>query len=263
MAINYINCRFDKEGDYLSNNENVIIQNLTKQDFFSRHDVHEAILESGKDVSESLANYMVQQMLKKGLIIRVGRNKYSAVKTELSEYNYVYSQTSKEVARIILENHPFLDFRLFELIQLNEFVNHLISHNVVFIAVEGDLGEFVFSTLKQEFPGKVLLNPTSDIYHNYVTDDTIVIYKLISESPRGTDKKWNTKLEKVLVDLITDKCIKEAVSEGEISNIFTGAFEKYAINEDTLFRYALRRGSEDKVRIYINRLNIKLRTEKK
>ena len=252
-----------KEGDYLSNNENVIINNLTNLDFFSRHDVHEAILESGKDVSESLANYMVQQMLKKGLIVRVGRNKYSVVKNEQSEYNFAYSKTSKDVAEIIIEKHPFLDFRIFELIQLNEFVNHLIAHNVIFIAVEGDLGEFAFSTLKKFFPGKVLLNPTSDIYHNYITDDAIVIYKLISESPRGMYKHWNTRLEKLLVDLLVDKCIKEAVSEGEINNIFTEAFEKYVIDEDTLFRYSRRRGSEDKVRSYINSLNIKLRTDKK
>ncbi len=46
------------------------------------------------------------------------------------------------------------------------------------IAVEGDLGEFAFSTLKKSFPGKVLLNPTSDIYHNYITDDASIIYKL-------------------------------------------------------------------------------------
>ena len=263
MAILNINCRFDKEGDFLNNNENAIINNLKTQKYFSRHDVYEAILDSGKEVSESLANYMVQQMLKNGLIIRVGRNKYSTVKTELREYNYVYSQISKEVAGIILENHPFLDFRVFELIQLNEFVNHLIAHNVIFVAVEGDLGEFVFSTLKTPFQGKVLLSPTSDIYHNYVTDDTIVIYKLISESPRGLDKKWNNRLEKLLVDLLADKWIKEAVSEIEISHIFSGAFEKYAIDEDTMFRYARRRGSEDKLRNYIKSLNIKLRTDKK
>ena len=107
-----------------------------------------------------------------------------------------------------------------------------------------------------------MADPKSDIYHNYVTDDTIVIYKLISESPRGTDKPWNTRLEKLLVDMLVDKCIKEAVSEGKIKNIFTGAFEKYVIDEDTLFRYARRRGSEDKVRNYINSLNIKLRTDK-
>ena len=77
------------------------------------------------------------------------------------------------------------------------------------------------------------------------------------------DKQWNTRLEKLLVDLIVDKSIKEAVSEGEIKNIFTGAFEKYAIDENTMFRYARRRGSVDKVRSYINSYNIKLRTDKK
>ena len=43
------------------------------------------------------------------------------------------------------------------------------------------MGGFVFDTLKKKYPGKVLINPTSEIYHLYWYDDMIVIEKLVSE----------------------------------------------------------------------------------
>ncbi len=70
-------------------------------------------------------------------------------------------------AKIIYEAHPFLEYRIFELVQTNEFLNHQIAHNSVFVYVEADLGDFVFETLKEKFPGKILLNPSVEEYHLY------------------------------------------------------------------------------------------------
>ena len=128
----------------------------------------------------------------------------------------------------------------------------LVPHKVLnrFVAVKV-LKEELFEELEaieEELKGerRVGLHPSQELY----TDEEIRTYFRTGE-----------KREDSLI--LVDKCIKEAVSEGEINNIFTGAFEKYAIDEDTLFRYARRRGSVDKVRSYITSLNIKLRTDKK
>lgn len=55
--------------------------------------------------------------------------------------------------------HPYLDFRIFELVQLNEFVNHQIAQNMIFVSVEGELEEDVFNTLWENYEGSVLLKP--------------------------------------------------------------------------------------------------------
>ena len=52
-----------------------------------------------------------------------------------------------EVASLIQEQFPLLDFSIMELIQLNDFVNHQIAHNVLFLSVEVDMIEFVFDSL--------------------------------------------------------------------------------------------------------------------
>lgn len=237
-----------------------VIERLKRVDVFARNDLYDVLKESNKTISESIANHMLQQLLNEGYIVRVGRNKYSVSHPDCKVYEYLYSKNAESVAKEISKNHPYLDFRIFELIQLNEFVNHLVAHNVIFVSVESDLGDFVFSSLKSIYPGKVLINPDIDTYHNYVTDNTIVIEKLITEAPKGIEKNWHSRLEKTLVDIISDKWISLAVSEGELGNIYEGAFSKYVIDENTMFRYARRRGAEEKIKGFLMDTNVKLRT---
>ncbi|WP_431309861.1 DUF6577 family protein, partial [Staphylococcus aureus] len=78
--------------------------------------------------------------------------------------------------------HPYLDFRIFELVQLNEFVNHQIAHNIVFVSVEGELEADVFNTLWEKHKGSVLLKPDADELFRYMNEDMVVIIKLPTES---------------------------------------------------------------------------------
>ena len=54
---------------------------------------------------------------------------------------------------------------VFELIQLNEFVNHLIGNNTIILSVESEMMDFVFMSLKDRYPGSVLLDPDLRTYH--------------------------------------------------------------------------------------------------
>ncbi len=218
---------------------------------FRRYDLLDTMRTSGFTQSEATFNAIFQRLLNEGSIFRVGRNAYCVASPDVSTYRYVYTQLAVDVANTIKENHPYTDFTIFEMIQMNEFINHQIAHNIIFIPVESDIGEFVFDTLKEKYPGKVLLNPTTDIFHRYWYDNMIVIEHLITEAPMGYREHWHTGLEKMLVDIVADQLITESLSEAEYTNIFKGAFERYAIDESRLFRYAKRRGAEKKIRAII------------
>ena len=125
---------------------------------------------------------------------------------------------------------------------MNDFVNHQIAHNTLFVAVEADIMGFVFDTLKEKYPGKVLINPTAEIYHQYWSDDMIVIVKLKTEAPKGMVETWHTKLEKLLVDIVSEQLISESISKSEYPNIYEDALARYIVDESCLFRYAKRRG---------------------
>lgn len=141
--------------------------------------------------------------MENGDIYRVGRNSYRIAEDSKRNYSYLYSELSLDLAKKIEEQYPELDFRIFELVQLNEFVNHQIAHNVIFISVESGLGTYVFDSLKERYTGKIILNPSVETFHQYWSDDMIIIKKLVSESPKGERAVWETKLEKMLVDLVS------------------------------------------------------------
>ena len=88
----------------------------------------------------------------------------------------------------------------------------------------------------------------------------IVIGKLVSEAPMGQNEKWNTRIEKLLVDVITNPILLSSISEKELTNIYEEAFAKYAVDESCMFRYAKRRGAEKKIREFIKKnTNVQLR----
>lgn len=224
---------------------------LENKTTFSRAELMETMQENGRAISEASFKFELQKMLKDGAIVRVGRNKYCVAKDGVKVYSYEYSDDARDIANILKKKFPFLNFTIMDFVQLNEFVNHQLAHNVIHISVEEDLGDFVFDALKEKYPGKVLINPTPDIYHQYWYDGMIVIGKLVSEAPMGQQEKWNTRIEKLLVDVMTNSILLSSVSQEELTNIYEGAFAKYAIDESCMFRYAKRRGAGKKIREFI------------
>lgn len=234
-----------------------ILENKTT---FSRAELMETMQENGKTISVASFKLELQKLLKEGSIVRVGRNKYCVAKDGVRIYAYEYSDDAKAVAELLKKKFPYLDFTIMDFVQLNEFVNHQLAHNVIHVSVEEDLGDFVFDALKEKYPGKVLINPTPEIYHQYWYDGMIVVGKLVSEAPMGQKEKWNTRIEKLLVDVITNSILLSSVSETELINIYEEAFTKYAIDESCMFRYAKRRGAEKKIREFIKeKTNVQLR----
>ncbi len=213
-----------------------------------------------KIISEStLKNYLLKD-LKSGKIARVGRNKYFFNDNKLLKYDYIYSDTAQLINKAISNNYPNITFCTFELYQLNEFLNHQVAHNIIFISVEKGLETYIFEFLKNLYPGKVFLNPTIQITEQYWTDDMIIIKRLISEAPLNKDKSWTTRIEKILVDIFCNKIIKKSINVNEYPKLYENIFNRYIIDESTMFRYAQRRKVKEKIKNFIiKNTNIKLK----
>ena len=236
---------------------------LKDKETFSRQELFQVLEVQHKGLSLASYKLKMQRMLESGQIARAGRNIYCIPDHQIPIYHYDYSSCACHIQEILCEKYPFLEYRIFELIQMNEFLNHQIAHNAIFIFVEADLGSFVFETLKEKFPGKILLNPSVKEYHLYWQDNFIVIRKLLTESPKGKEQVWHTCLEKMLVDIAADKVLMAAFSEAEYPNVLEQAFQKYVIDESQMFRYAARRHIKDKIlKIIQDQTAIKLKTRK-
>ena len=84
--------------------------------------------------------------------------------------------------------------------------NNKKSFDIIFLdppyamEVLSDVIEFVFDMLKDQYFGKVFINPTLEMYHQYWSDNMIVVNKLITEAPKSATISWHTRLEKLLVE---------------------------------------------------------------
>ena len=228
----------------------ILLDKIKEGSTFDRAGLKVLIEECGYNASDSITNHMIMKMLSAGDITRVGRNRYSASDSRI-QYHYDHSVFATSVADEIIRVHPYLDFRIFELVQLNEFVNHQIAQNIVFVSVEKDLEDDVFNTLVHNHRGQVLFKPDVDGLYRYFVEDLIVIVKLPTESMRGSSEFWDTRLEKILVDIAVDKLLRKIVYSEEYPKIYHDAFKKYVIDKSTMLRYARRRGAVDKYRDFL------------
>ena len=198
---------------------------------FTRKELLESFRMAGYMLSEASFYKKVEELVKNGQIIRVGRNVYSLPDEKRLAYEYKYSELAEEVAQEIAQQYPYVNFSIFEFVQLNDFVNHLIAHNVIFLSVEAEIMDFVFETLRDKYPGKVLINPTVEIYHQYWSDDMIVLGKLTTEAPKGQKASWHTRLEKMLVDIMAEPLLLASISRAEYPHIYEDAFDRYIVDE--------------------------------
>jgi len=229
-------------------------QGLMEKESFSRKDFVEA-LKSEYGMTTPQIAYNLKNRLDDGSIIHSGWDTY-VFKGEKLLYNHKYSREAEEVVSTITAEYADVVFQVAELTQLNTFVNHLIVHNTIFVQVEKALQDFVFDTLKNAFPGRVMLRPKVDEYYRYRLDNEIIVSRLPSEAPKGLNAAWQSRLEKILVDVFTDKLMSEIVPNSEKEAIITGAFDLYLIDTKTMIRYAKRKGAEKRIEKLLNEYGV-------
>jgi hypothetical protein len=139
-----------------------------------------------------------------------------------------------------MEKHfPLLSFRVWELRWLNEFFNHQLAHNKIFLEVEKDGFDFVFSALIEKFPGRVLLRPGVKEILQYGTDDGVIVERLVTEAPSAGGERYHVPLEKLIVDLFANRYLM--LFKGEYPSTIEMMFSTYRIDQVAMLRYARRR----------------------
>ncbi len=228
----------------------------------SRQNILELIRESNPAFREGQLKRFLAYMIKTSKIEHVGRNKYRRITdiVNLMRYENQYSETALQIIAIMQEEFPLIEYRIWELSWLNEFVNHQLGCNYIFLEVEKDGCEFVFDRIKDEFAGKVLLKPDQNQILRYGTNDSIFIDHLISEAPKGKKEQYNLAIEKLIVDLFANKRLKEMISFGDYPAALDNIFTMYEVDQVKMFRYARRRNKEKELKEFLQtKTNVELK----
>ena len=226
-----------------------IIKNIPEGCILNRQDLMEFAIAVNNEFKETLFRNLLEKLMEDGELIRIGRNQYR--KATAADHREVYqNQYSKEaqiVIELLKEKYPLLEYRVWEINWLNEFWNHQIAQNKIFVEVERMGCDFVYTELADDFQGKILLRPNEKELYRYGTANTIIVDRLVSEAPKGHPDNHNTPLEKIVVDLFANRNLRSMVHIGEYAKALNDMFGKYYIDQTKLFRYAARRSKKEEI----------------
>lgn len=236
-----------------------IILDKINKDSFTRRDVFDAASSACDDFKESDMRNLMEAMLVGGSIVRIAHNRYVRKESSKQEYKPVYSDEAKKLIKDVKEKYPYLSFQVWEITWFNEFLNHLVAHNRIFLDVENDGCEFVYSSLADDYGGRILLRPSVKELQYYIQTDSIIVERMVSESPKGRNDAYEVPIEKLIVEMFANKTLMRMISKGDYPEALETIFEKYNVDQIKMLRYARRRNRKDELVNYIKEYtNIKL-----
>lgn len=104
-----------------------------------------------------------------------------------------------------------------------------------------------------------MLKPDQNQILRYGGNDSIIIERLISESPKGKTEPYNLAIEKLIVDLFANKRLKEMISPGDYPAALESIFSMYKVDQVKMFRYARRRNKDMEIFEFLkNKTNVDL-----
>ena len=204
------------------------------------------------DLAESTYHWAISGLVRDGALTRLGYDSYS-LSSDLpkDEYVPVYSGTAEGLIGLISEKYPYVQFTVFETVLMNEFLNHLIAQNTVFIQVEKESSIYIFRFLQEQGIQNLMYKPGKNDFNLYWTKDCVIVTDMISEAPIRADKPQSIMLEKMLVDMSADKLIAATFSNAELPDVYEQAQSRYLLDKVRMLRYARRRNRQDVVLKYL------------
>lgn len=228
-----------------------ILTNIAEKGIFSHKDLFILFSDRGSTVSKSTLDRRLRAAIRSGLVVRVGRNQYMLTRNGRTRYVAQPSESCREIVDYIQSKCPDTRISVFETRQMNEFVNHLVAINTIFVYVGNGMSDFLFQVLHKRFSGRVLLKPTEEEYFRYRVENMVVLLDGLSEEPRNMESNGMAPVEKWLVDLFEEPLIRQNFNGADLPGACAEIFARYAIDESKLFRYARRRNAEGRLKILL------------
>lgn len=234
------------------------IDNLQHGRIYQRCDIV-SILKKEKDtLSDNSYIWIIGELVKRGLLSHEGRNRYALVDgKKKGNYRPLYSEEALHIRNLVEKKYPLIRFTVFESVLLNEFLNHQIARNTIFLQVERDVGAFVFDFLRGELDETIIYRPSRKEYSRYWQPDSIVVTDWISEAPFFRALPHDITLEKILVDIFCDKAIQLTYNHAEYKTVVETAYERYNVDTVRLLRYARRRNKGKEIGAFIPERELK------
>ena len=217
-----------------------------------RNELFQIFQSEKPDLTDSTFRWALYNLQQDQKLFRAGYNAYTvAEQTTLPVWQPLYSMQADSVMQFLDARFSALSFVMFESVLLNEFLNHQIAQNTIYVQVEKDISSFAFDVLQDAYDGRVLYRPGKKELEHYWAEGCLIVLDLISQAPLSTENPHEISAEKLLVDIIAEKSIAGLFSQSELPSIFESMTDSYQIDSRKMFRYAGRRGKTQLIRQYV------------
>jgi hypothetical protein len=210
---------------------------------FTRKELHDFYLNFEPELNESTFRWRIHNLKAKHLLRNIDKDTFSL--SFKPSFTANIESKSRDIFLKVQKSYPHAKGCIWSTKWLNEFMLHQPFKFMTLLEVEESAVESVFHFLQDEGLKELFLEPDEKEIEKYISENSnpIVVKTLLTGTPlQKMDKVVAPMLEKILVDIYCEKALFSAFQGSELSFIFKTCFEKYAINQTTLLRYASRRG---------------------
>ena len=224
----------------------IIIEQLRKRfgkrQSFSRQELYAFYTEFNPDLKETTFRWIIYNLKEKQIITSISKELFTlAFKPVFKPH---IDKPTEKIHISIEKQFPMLRFCVWTTQIVSEFMLHVPAKHITILQMEREALEPVYDFLKTKKIGDIFIQPKEKEIERYIfeSDKAIVLLPLVTKSPlQKIDKIQTTTLEKLIVDLYSDKKLFAFFQGSELAHIINTAYNRYAIDFTTLFHYANRR----------------------
>lgn len=195
-------------------------------------ELYAAHVTNGGAMSERQFRLRLNYDVRRGRMLKLGRDNYEPADDSRKLYKHEYSLISRSIAEDLVSRG--VRFNIFETRQLDEFGVNL-GENRVFVSVERGKSAEISDLVARHYPG----------FKVFVRD-------FVTEAPSGGKHNWQAKPELWFVDLISDKELLSLLTLPQRHHIFIELAIRYALDVNKMRRYASRRTTIEQMNDFLS-----------
>lgn len=241
-------------------------------DYVDKEEIFDFFSSYYPNFSYSTFLWRLYELKDKGMITKISNDKYQINDKHfrdsfsLSLPDNLISNTLKRFNQSLDNDYSYPNDEkmicIWDLNTLNSFTSHQYSRDIVFVEIDRYRVEGLFFELKEMLNDQYYISKdyTKDYDHISLEDRVIIINPLIKRAPlEKRNAKLNhyvvsPKLEKILVDILSNKDFFNMYDKASVKEIFLNAYETYNIDFTTLLYYAKNRGIRETVKTYLTQV---------
>ena len=229
-----------------------LINHFKGQPFFTRADLHDFYQQFEPEIKKTTFEGRIYHLKAKKLISSIDSKRFSL--SYKPRFTPMLENRQKDIFTRVEKQFPDVRCCIWSTKWMNEFMLHQPGRFITILEVGNEAAENVFHFLQDNNIRNMFFKPVAKEIENYISENfnSVVIESLVTKAPLEVVSNVRVpSIEKVLVDIFSEKDLYVVFQGSELSFIFNSVYKKYEIDFSKLFNYAKRRGKDKELATFI------------